>query len=415
MTVVRTFIVIAVAAAAGHAASAPPPPKQTVTGPEAVYWMSAATTSGMGGMSGMQGGPNARRPGLGSMMSMGQAQNPNTANQSLTLQLGTSRRASGPPAAEHDPPASLGAGVALPLLTPQARPVQEDREPGPPPQFQQPKGRMLIFWGCGEHAGPGQPLVLDFSKIGPSGQGAAQFAALSRGLGVTPMQPPSPSRNTTYGEWPNERSRSQVPPDGSLQGAHTIKGNYTPDINFTLAADQDFLPPFRLTSNVTNPTGSAGLGWRNVDGARGYFATMFGARGENEMVMWTSSQAQASAFALPDYLSDGEISPLVASHVLMAPSQTSCIVPQEAVKAAGTGFFNLVAYGGETNISYPPRPPAPKPWNIAWTVKVRYRSATSGLLGMTMPQMGDYGDRPQQGQPPKQKPRFPNVFNPLGG
>ncbi len=307
----------------------------------------------------------------------------------------------------------------MPLVTPQARPAQEEREPGPPPQFQQPKGRILIFWGCGEHAGPGQPLVLDFSKIGPGGQGAGQFAALGRGLGVTPMQPPSPTRNATYGEWPNERTRTTVPPDGSLQGAHVVKGNYTPDINFTLTADQDFLPPFRLTSNVTNPTGSATLGWKSVDGARGYFASMFGARGENEMVMWTSSQAQASAFALPDYLSDGEISRLVASSVLMATTQQSCVVPVEAVRAAGTGFFNLVAYGGESNISFPPRPPAPKPWNIAWTVKVRYRSATSGLLGMTMPDMGGaYGDRPPNGQPQqpqKPKSRLPGLFNPLGG
>ena len=64
-----------------------------------------------------------------------------------------------------------------------------------------------------------------------------------------------------------------------------------------------------------------------------------------------------------------------------------------------------------SNLSWPPRPPAPKAWNIAWQVKVRYRSATSGILGMDMSRMG--GRSPDPGQPPKRK--RPSLFNPLGG
>ncbi len=37
--------------------------------------------------------------------------------------------------------------------------------------------------------------------------------------------------------------------------------------------------------------------------------------------------------------------------------------------------------------------PAPKPWNIAWRVRVRYRAETSGLLGMAMPDMGGMGQQ----------------------
>jgi hypothetical protein len=89
------------------------------------------------------------------------------------------------------------------------------------------------------------------------------------------------------------------------------------------------------------------------------------------------------------------------------------------VNAVGSsGFFQLAAYGGETNLSWPPRPPAPKPWNIAWEVKVRYRSSTGGMLGMDMSQMGGgrqgHGEQPQrQGDQPKHK--RPSLFNPLGG
>jgi hypothetical protein len=380
--------------------------------------MSAATTSGMGSMGGGAGG-GGRRPGLGAMMGMGGGMpNPNAYSHSLILQLGSTQRpAGGPPNAEHDPPQQLGAGPVLPLLTPQAQPKYQESEPGPPPQYQQPHGRMLIFWGCGEHAGPGQPYVIDFAKLG-SAAGAQQFMGLTRGLSIQAMQPPSPSRSATYGEWPNERTRAEVPADGSLQGHHTVKGNYNPQIDFDLTPNQDFLPPFRLTTNEKDAQGAGQLAWRPVDGSQGYFANMFGARGQDEMVMWTSSAAQASAFGLPEYLSDGEIGRLVNGHVLMPPSQTSCAIPAEAVHAAGdAGFFQLVAYGGESNIAYPPRPPAPRPWNIEWQVKIRYRSATSGLVGMDMARMmggADDDDRHGQGQQPQQKPRKGGFMGGLG-
>ena len=93
--------------------------EQPVHGPVAVYWMSAATSSGMGSM--MGGGAPGGRPDPRAMMSMafGGAQNPNAFNHSLVLQLGSSRGpTSQPPAAEHDPPAGLGAGPVLPLRRP---------------------------------------------------------------------------------------------------------------------------------------------------------------------------------------------------------------------------------------------------------------------------------------------------------
>ena len=406
----RMALLAAGVAAAGVAASAPAG-RQVVTGPVAVYWMSAATTSGMAGM--MGGG----RPSMASIMAMRNGGG-NSYSHSLVLQLGSSQRPSGDPTAEHDPPPGLDAGPVLPLMTPQpaAQPQHVEAEPGPPPQYRQPHGRMLIFWGCGEHAPAGQPLVIDFAQAA-QGQMPAQFAALMRGLAVRPMQPPSPARNTTYGEWPNSQSDTQVPQRGSLVGDHVVHGNYSPEIKFTLGPTQDFLPPIVLTSNQKTATGSASLAWQPVTGARGFFASMFGAQGGDQIVMWTSSATQTAAFALPDYLSDGEIDRLVASRALMSGGTTSCVVPQEAVAAAGrAGFFQLAAYGGETNIAWPPRPPAPRPWNIAWQVKVRYKSTTSGMLGMDMARMmGGGGSQDRDDQPPPQEHKRPSLFNPLGG
>jgi hypothetical protein len=389
---------------------------QPVTGPVAVYWISASTSTGVGGM-----GAGGGRPDAATMMAMrqGHRSDPNAVSHTLVLQLGSSRKPEGGDAsAEHDPPPGLGVGPSLPLIAPQAQ-VHEE-QPGPPPQYQTPRGRMLIFWGCGEHAGPGQPFVIDFASLG-SEEGGRRFKGLMTSLGINAMQPPSPARNATYGEWPNQQSAVQVPADGSLQGPHQIHGNYSPAINFTLAADQDFLPPFQLTQNQRNPSGSASLGWHHVDGAKGYFATMIGgqagADGGSDVVMWTSSATQAPAFGMAEYLGDGEIARLVASHVLMAPDQTGCTIPQEAVTAVGrAGLFNLVAYGGDSNISSPPRPAPPQPWHVAWEVKIRYRSATSGIVGMDLSQMmGPRGEDQPQRQQHQQQEQPHHSFNPFGG
>jgi hypothetical protein len=360
---------------AARPAAAPAPARGPV-----VYWLSASTSTGMAGGGGAS---------MAAMMAGGRF-NPNAVNHGLMLQLGSPRRPQGEPNAEHLPPQGLGAGSSLPLVTPVAQP-REPTAPQPPTQYQRPNGRMLVFWGCGEHAGPGQPLVIDYAKLG-QGSGAQQMAALTGAFGALGSQPPSAVRNTTYGEWPNERTRGAVPADGSLTGEHLVRGNYTPDIAFSLTPNQDFLPPFQLTTNVRNPAGSATLAWRRVDGASAFFASLMGGGRDNTTVIWTSSQAAAAGFGLPEYLGTGDVKRLLASHVLLAPTSLSCVVPQEAVRAVGEGgLFNLVAFGDETDFAFPPRPADPKAaWSPQWTVKVRYRSSVGGLLGMDMSQMG-YG------------------------
>ncbi|MBW8815025.1 MAG: hypothetical protein JF588_16525 [Caulobacterales bacterium] len=415
-------------AAAATAATAQPP--QKVTGPVAVYWMSAATQSGFG-MPGMGGGGG--RPSMGAMMGAMMGGAGGGATKSLTLQLGSSQT-NAAPSAEHLPPQGLGAGPSLPLLTPHIEPSK----PAPveheevPREYQRPKGKMLIFWGCGQHARPGQPLVIDFAQMDPAkmkaGQIPAGLAAL-RGFDYRHMDPPSPWRNKTYGDWPNEKARTQIPSNGSLVGDHTIQGNYSPTIKLKLDEDQDFLGPLNLTTNAKQPGGWATLGWNLVGNAQAYLATAVGG-GNDTVVMWTSSDLQSAAFAMPDYLSNSEITRLVANRALMGPATKTCDVPKEVLDAMPQGLVQMVAYGGEQNFAYPPRPQDPKvPWNIQWEVKVRYRSATGGLLGMEMPGAmggrGGYpggappsrGGQPQQPQQPPQRPSAADILKKgiLGG
>ncbi len=383
------------------------PSGQKITGPIAVYWMSAATQSGFGMPSMGGGGPGGGRPSQSQIMAM--MNGGGGAQHTLTLQLGSSQRPSAAPNAEHLPPQGLDAGPSLPLVTPEAPPpsaarAEEPERPSIPTEYQRPKGRMLSCWGCGDHAKAGQPIVIDFAQVS-AGKIPAGMEMLSKGLDMRRMQPPSASRYATYGDWPNGQTRTSVPPEGSLVGAHTIHGDYSPEIKFALTSSQDFLGPLTLTTNTKTPGGPAQLAWAPVSGAQAYVAAVIGASrdqrggGDSTVVLWTSSEVQAAAFALPDYISPGDMARGVESHALMGPQTTSCAVPKEVVDAAPQGFLQMVAYGAETNFVYPPRPADPKvTWNQQWQVKVRYRSATGGMLGMNMPSMGG-GRGGYRGQP----------------
>ncbi|WP_296596400.1 hypothetical protein [Phenylobacterium sp.] len=385
--------------------------QQKVTGPVAVYWMSAQTQTGFGMPS--MGAGGGGRPDAGAMMRamMGGG----GASKTLHLDLGSSQT-NAAPAADHLPPSGLEVGPRLPLLTPKIEPVQrEERQDYVPEEYRKPKGKMLIFWGCGEHARPGQPYVIDFAKMADGKQNPAN---LFRGIDYRPMQPPSPSRNRTYGEWPNKDTRDMVPSGGSLIGAHTIRGNYSPEINFTLNEDQDFLAPLNLTSNSKAPGGWVNLGWNLVGNAEAYYASAIGGGGEDDtVVMWSSSEVQTSAFSNPDFLSPGDINRLVANKTLMGPATKTCAVPKEVLDAAPSAMLQLVAYGGEANFVYPPRPQDPKiAWNQQWAVKVRYRSATGGILGQDMGEMMGGGNRGRAGAPaqrpgqqPQQPPKAPSA------
>ncbi len=357
-------------------------------GGTATYWMSAETSSGMAGMAAGSGG------GAGAMMrALTGGGSGASYVRNLALQLGTGRRPAGAPSAEHLPPPGLQAGASLPLVSPQtARPTG----PSAPwqGQMERPRGRMLIYWGCGERARAGQPVVIDFASL-TSGQVPAAFA----NSGLRPMIPPSPSTSATYGEWPNQRSQTRVPAGGSLVGEHVVRGNYTPEIRFALAPGQDFLAPVALTSNDAAASGAVPVAWRPVPGARAWFLSAMGAAQNGDFVMWSSSETQMAAMAM-DYLSEADIARLLGQRVLLPATATSCTVPAEVARAAPQSMLSVAAFGGEANFSHPARPArAAASWRPEWTVKLRTKSTHMGLLGMDMDEMmGGRGDQSESAQ-----------------
>ena len=365
------------------------------SGPKARYQMDVATTSGFGAMGG--GSPMAALFGGG--------RGGGSVQHTLLLRLGsTLAPTGGAPHADHFMPAGADLGASVPLVTPErSAPAAAPDEPGMPGTFQRPKGRMLIFWGCGAHAGAGQPVVIDFSKLA-----AGQMPPHMASVDVPVETGPDAANSRTFGDWPNSESRKSVSARSSLIGEHRVAGNYSPDIAFSLS--QDFMAPLNATSQSA-ADGSTAMSWNAVPAATGYYAFLFGgqARGaeDGDVVMWSSSARQEMiGGGLSDWLSPATVQRLIGEHVVMPPSQTNCTVPAEVKQAAGQFMMvQLVAYGPEADFAYPPKPTNPKtPWTLEWTAKARYKSSTGLMLGM--PGLGgmadddsDHGDQPPPDQP----------------
>lgn len=333
--------------------------QQVVKPPIAVYWVSAETAAGMS-MPGM--------PAMAAGMMGGSGRSGGQGGRNLVLQLGSQQAASGEPKAEHAIPPGMNMGPMLPLATPRREPaVRGEREM--PEGMETPRGRMLLYWGCGENVRAGQPVVIDFAGVA---EGRTPPNLVSRRV----ARPAGPAfgRSRTYGDWPNQDQPRSVPENASLRGDHLVKGNYSPEIGFAL--EKDFLDRVELAASGNS------VRWNAIANATGYFATVYGAQSENEIVFWSSSELQEMGGALMDYLPPAEVARLIREKVVMAPGTVECTVPGEVVKKAGTPFFNFIAYGEEANFVQPPRPQDPKvAWEQRWAAKVRFKSTASLLLG----------------------------------
>ena len=342
----------------GAGVYAAPPAKSPA--PVASYWMDVATQSGMA--AGMMNGQAAH---------------------ALELRLASKQKPAGAAQADHLIPAGLQMGASLPLLTPV-------REEAAPAKWQQPKGRMLFYWGCGEHVGAGQPTIIDFAKMQP-GKMPPGMAAMTSMAHVRS----GPTSAPGFGRWPNERDGRPVPASGSLLGAHKVQANYAPPIAFSLGAGQDFMPALALREAGALPSGASRLAWQPVAQATGYAVSMFGSAGNGDVIMWSS--AKSAQMPAMDFIAPGEVKRLVAAGSVLPPSADQCVLPAEVAAASPQGMVMLIGYGPEVDFSDKPKLPT-------WTTKVRYKTTASLVRGMAA-MMGGQADANQAQQPSQQQPK----------
>ena len=384
MTPLRTFVRPTVLAASlcllGLAASA-----QTDKAPKTQLWIDLSTGSmaGMpeldmpmgGGLMGMVGGG---RPGMGSNTHYGMARTmgimpPRVIDIALhnSLRPGVEARQAIPP--------GMRMGESLPLLPPKAQPTAPS-EPGELPQEyeqQKPKGRILVYWGCGSEVRAGQPRVIDLARAKPT-----DFAVAFAGRAV----PDQGARvGPSHALYPNERNQVQLARDSSLVGEHQVIGEGVPaSMRFTLGSAQDLMPAIDLRT-TGKPQDSMGTTWQPVRNARAYYLHGMSQNGD-DMVMWSSAETPDTGMGLFDYLPNATIDRWLKERVLLPAEATQCAIPR-VIFAAGAGrestpMLRMMAYGGESHIVHPPRPADPKaPWAPEWAVRVRVKAHTMAMLG----------------------------------
>ncbi len=360
---------------------------QNVKPPKVQLWMDVSTGSmagmpemDMGGAAGMMGGLMGSRGAGGGNTSYGLARSMNIMPpRVLDIALHNTRK----PGIEASQaiPAGMRMGDSLPLIPPKAQARESD--PGEMPQEykpETPKGRILVYWGCGEQVRAGQPRVIDLARGNPAEFGSALAGryAPDRGARVGPA----------YALYPNERNRVSLAPGSSLAGEHQVLGDGVPaSMKFTLGPAQDVMPAIELESRGAI-AGSIATSWRPVANARAYYLHAMGKVGE-DFVLWSSSETGDTGMGMFDYLPNATIERWLKERVLLQPDATQCAVPKGIFAGpdgrAGEGaMLRMMAYGPESNFAYPPRPADPKAvWEPEWAVRVRVKSHTMAMLGET--------------------------------
>ncbi|MBU0592664.1 MAG: hypothetical protein KKH74_02895 [Gammaproteobacteria bacterium] len=355
------------------------PSLQAADKPPAAYWMSISTE--VGGAFGMGGMPSAGEMVseglLGGMFggSKSGAGESGGARRAILLQLSGAETPSDPKA-DHFIPPGQNMGESLPLISPRTDKLSRHEAPDEAQEPEKPKGKILMYWGCGDKIRAGQPKILDMASASPQ-----QYVSFFKAYNVSAPRGPRPANGWTYARWPNEKDNQPVPKDSSLVGPQTIKANYAPEIRFDIPRAQDFLDPVVFTEMGSNLEEAVSFRWKSIPNATGYFTMAMGGRNDNEMIIWVSSEAPHMGWSLMDYVPTGEVRRLVKERVIMPPSNTECKIPQGVFKDAGA-MLQFIAYGQDLDLSHPARPKnPPKGWMPDWNAKVRLKSTTMTILG----------------------------------
>lgn len=406
---------------------------QVIKPPKTLLWMDVST----GGMAGM---PELEIPGMGGLMggimgALGGKGKDAGGGKTNTSYYGAARTPHMMPPrildvalwnslkpgidAAQNVPAGLRMGDSLPLMPVQLEVVPQ-REPGDvPPDMEPPKGRLLMYWGCGSTVRAGQPRILDFSKLSAGNMQAFGTAfsgrfAPDRGAKV----------KNGYAVFPNEREQKSIPKGGSLVGEHRISGDGIPaSFKFALGPEQDVMPGIALQSTGSLQD-SIALSWGNVDNARAYYLHAMATQG-SDIILWSSSENGDSGMGLFDFLPNATIERWTKDRVLLHSSVNQCNIPKGILagqgkaagdKEGGAAFLRMVAYGGEYNIVYPPRPTDPKvAWDQEWSVRLRLKSHTMAMLGQDMGGMGGRNGSVVPKEEEAQPAQAPNPINLLRG
>lgn len=338
--------------------------KPPVAQSTAQYWMDIATVS-------MANAPEL--PGA----SFGATQG-SLPGRWIDVAVANQRRPDGAQAIQTIPP-GLFLGGSLTLLPVPAKAAASTETKGNAALPVQPKGRLLLYWGCGDAVREGQPQVIDLANAT-----ALDYARAMAGRGVIQSGPTAvPGRAV----WPNAEHRQSVPPNASLVGKHVVVGEGVPSIlRFDLSAAQDLMPPLVLTSSTAG--NATTISWPAIATAQAYFLNATGTN-DQDTVVWSSSEVAEPGSGLMGYLGNAQRDQWLAQKVLLPTTQTQCAIPANIFAKTDGALVQGIAYGQEFN----------KTWGTDWVAQIRVKSV--GFLPLER--------NAQATKMPAQKPLVPAI------
>jgi hypothetical protein len=309
-------------------------------------------------------------------------------------------------ATQEVPPAFLS--PALKLITPRDAPTPPGETDDVIPEPQRPQGKFYLYWGCGDTIRQGQPRIVDLATASPAdlAQVFQSRRATQRGAHSAAGRP----------HWPNPTDGRGLTDAASLVGPHQFTGNGVPeDFRFNIPAAQDLMPPMQLKQ--ADQGGAVALSWAAQPNARAFFVSGIAARGQNELVIWSSSELPDLGMGLMDYQTNAAVDRWLKDKVLLPPSTTQCTVPKGVFPGEGA-MLRAIAYGHELNLVQPPRPTDPKvPWEPVWAAKVRVKSVGNTMLGMPSMEQAPRGapEAAKESESEQAKEKKPSALDLLRG
>jgi hypothetical protein len=286
------------------------------------------------------------------------------------------------PKAWHMIPPGMHMGEYLPLIAPvqQAAPDYSGRQADP--NYKPEKMIIKTYWGCSDTVRPGQPNVLDTSKMtqqnmpdmsafAPKG-GRAYGAAYGGG---------KVGKNTVL--WPNQQDNRSVPASASLIGDHFVHGNLVPQIKCSMDAKHDIMKALNVATQGQSQQDAITVRWHKLPTAIGYHVMAIGANSSGkEMVMWTSSETPNMNVS-GQFIDTPQVNKHVSAKVILPADRDSCTIPRGIFAATSPPMIMVTAWGADYWASYPARPAnAPKDWKPDWSVKSQFLSTANTMFGM---------------------------------
>lgn len=327
---------------------------QIVKPPVTQYWMDVSTVS----MAGME-----EVPGVGHFAGMKSGMSP---GRWLNLAVATQRKPAGTQATQTIPPGQLmGASVTLmPVEPPSSASGTTDKDTYTIPE--PPKGRILLYWGCGETVREGQPRVLDYAAAGPQ-----EYARFMAGRGTRQRSASATPGNAI---WPSAQQHQSIPKSASLVGKHSVSGEGLPaSLQFVVPEAQDFMPALALTASGGGSSATS-IKWPAIPTANAYFLNAMGGN-EQDMVIWSSSELPEPGWGLLDYPGNANLEQWLTEKVLLPAAQTQCAIPAGIFAKGDGAMVQAIAYGQDVHLVYPARPTDRRQaWEPEWTAQIRVKS-----------------------------------------